>query len=112
MLHLLKVTAYADKTLSYRPKEPELRELEEQIMRSLPEYLRADVSVALVSLLKLDYYPTKIVAELNQMFRLSIFNKDQLIALIGALVDHAVRAGEAQPQVSELTSEFLNKLQE
>ena len=54
-------------------------DIEAKIILTLPDYLRVDISIALVSLLKLGYYPGTIFGELNQMSRLSIFNKDQAI---------------------------------
>jgi len=76
LLHLLKVCAYSDKTMSFRPTYANLTTVEDKIMYTLPDYLKADISVAVVSFFKLDYNPIKIINELNQMFKLSIFNKD------------------------------------
>jgi len=63
-------------------------QIEDKIMVNLPEYLKSDVSVALVSLLRLNYYPHAIFNELNKMSKLVIFKKDQSLMIIDTLVEN------------------------
>jgi hypothetical protein len=75
VLQTLKVCAYSEK-LAFRPTRDQLLQIEDKIMINLPEYLKSDLSIALTSLLRLNYYPHAIFTELNQMSKLVIFKKD------------------------------------
>lgn len=74
-------------------------------MVGLPEYIKSDVTVALVSLLKLNYYPLAILSELNQMQKLSIFKKDQCLRLLDTLVDFM-----QQKENTELSQKIVDKM--
>ena len=54
----------------------QLNKIEDKIMGSMPEYINADLSQSLAGLLMLDHKPLKIISELNQMNKLSIFKID------------------------------------
>lgn len=53
----------------------------------MPEYLSADISTALVCMLRLNYYPADVLEQLNMMARLTILNKDQCLRLLDTLMD-------------------------
>ena len=74
-------------------------------MVGLTEYIKSDVTVALVSLLKLNYYPLAILSELNQMQKLSIFKKDQCLRLLDTLVDFM-----QQKENTELSQKIVDKM--
>jgi len=75
-------------------------------MVNLPEYLKNDVSVALTSLLRLNYYPYAIFTELNQMSKLVIFKKDQSLMLLDTLVENMLSSN----QNLELSSQIVEKM--
>lgn len=56
-------------------------------MVHLPEYLKSDITIPLVCMLKLNFYPQAIFNELNQMQKLSIFKKDQCLRVLDTLID-------------------------
>lgn len=56
-------------------------------MVNFPEYLKADITIPIVCLLKLRYFPQAIFTELNQMQKLSIFKKDQCLRVLDTLLD-------------------------
>lgn len=74
-------------------------------MINLPEYLKSDISIALSSLLRLNYYPHAIFTELNQMSKLAIFKKDSSLRLLDTLVDYMQTR-----ENSELSSQIVEKM--
>lgn len=58
-----------------------------KILSNFPEYLNNDVTIALVSLLRLKYYPKAVLKELNLMQKFSIFKKDQCLRMLETLID-------------------------
>ena len=76
--YLLKVMAFAAKKagITFFPSGKNLSDIETKIVFDFHEYLKHDLSVSMHSLLKLQHYPAKILAELNQMAKFSIFKKD------------------------------------
>ncbi len=66
VLQTLKVVAYSD-SVRVKPTRAQLVAVEDKIMVHLPEYLKSDISIPLVCMLKLKFYPQAIFNELNQM---------------------------------------------
>jgi|LakMenE18May11ns_1017448.scaffolds.fasta_scaffold9718818_1 hypothetical protein len=51
--------------MSFRPSIEQLSQIEDKIMVNFPEYLKNDITVALSSFLKMNYYPTALLNEIN-----------------------------------------------
>ena len=53
--------------IKFKPSRAQLVQIEDKIMVNFPEYLKADITIPIVCLLKLKYFPQAIFTELNQM---------------------------------------------
>ena len=53
---MLKVVAYSD-SVRVKPTRAQLVAVEDKIMVHLPEYLKSDITIPLVCMLKLRFYP-------------------------------------------------------
>jgi hypothetical protein len=60
------VLAYTGE-IKFKPSRAQLVQIEDKIMVNFPEYLKADITIPIVCLLKLKYFPQAIFTELNQM---------------------------------------------
>ena len=73
---------------AFRPTAQQLREAEAKITMELSNFMQSDISIPIVSLFKLNYEPTRLLEELNQMEKLSFIKKDQCLRTASALVDY------------------------
>jgi hypothetical protein len=88
-----------------KPTRAQLVAVEDKIMVHLPEYLKSDITIPLVCMLKLNFYPQAIFNELNQMQKLSIFKKDQCLRVLDTLIDFLAGQGN-----DELSNQVIEKM--
>ncbi len=84
-----------------------MSQIEQKIFSNLPEYLKTDVSVILVSLMRLGYYPSSVFGELNLMSKFTIFNKDQCLRILDCILENKITFKEHDVLTAQIIEKFV-----
>ena len=80
--------------------------MEEIVFNQMPEYHKTDLAAILVCLVRLNYYPVKVLRQINLQQTLANFNKEDCLRILDTLTRHA----ENHTEHKELNDELLEKL--
>merc|ERR1712166_1291417 len=64
----------------------QLHAMEDKIVNNFPEFINGDISQSLAPLMMLDHKPVRIIAQLNEMNKLSIFKIDQCLRILRTMM--------------------------
>ena len=88
VLHTLQVLSNQDKIgiKGVTVSQKLLQQIEDHVIENKHLFLASDISIVILSLLKLDYFPNQVLKVLNMMSSLQTFKKDQAIRIFDVLV--------------------------
>ena len=80
-------------------------QFEKQIQMDFMKYFNVDLAQCIVSFLRMKYVPLDILKEVNQMQRLSTFNKTACMAML----DNLLKVGYHEKEIYDKLLDQLNK---